>query len=679
VTPARWRTLEPIIDAALELPREERGAYISVACAGDDGLRADIERLLARHDGPNTPLDLPAAHRFASLLEDGPPPMPPLLDGRYRIGPILGRGGMATVFLADDLRHDRQVAVKVLHAELAAALGVERFLAEIKTTARLQHSHILPLHDSGDSAGLLFYVMPYVPGGTLRQRLDRDEPLALGEVVRITSEVAGALDAAHRHGVVHRDIKPENILLQDGTALVADFGIALALSAAANARSAHPIIVGTPRYMSPEQAVPHGPVDARADVYSLGMVVNEMLARTDSAIPSAVHAAVARALSPSPSDRYASAGAFAAALASAVSSGRRRTVLRVGAALSAGIFLVAAASALVHKPSTAAPRRPVNQRALDLYNVGSWWLDKRTAQGADSAEKLFKEAIATDSNFAAAYSGLADVYVFFGIGNFGDYEPKLFFPLAKRAALRALTLDSSSARAHASLGLVRMFDDYDWAGGERELNQSLKLDSAYSYARTWRVVLLEFTGRAEEAVNAARENVALQPLSMLAATELGRSLFFAHHLDDAARQLRWTLARDSTQYRAHLVLGQVLLQQQKYDSALMEIQTAVRLAPRSSRMHAYVANAYAVAGRSDDALRELQSLTEKARHAYVPAFDLAVVYAGLGRKDETFVWLGKAIDDHSMRPYLQDATFDVIRSDPRYLSLLKRMNLPYSG
>ena len=126
-------------------------------------------------------------------------------------------------------------------------------------------------------------------------------------------------------------------------------------------------------------------------------------------------------------------------------------------------------------------------------------------------------------------------------------------------------------------------------------------------------------------------------------------------------------------------IGQVLLQQQKYDSALMEIQTAVRLAPRSSRMHAYVANAYAVAGRSDDALRELQSLTEKARHAYVPAFDLAVVYAGLGRKDETFVWLGKAIDDHSMRPYLQDATFDVIRSDPRYLSLLKRMNLPYSG
>src|SRR5690242_8742957 len=217
LTASRWRTLEPIIDAALELPREQRGAYVRVACAGDDALRTDVERLLAAHDTPDTKLDLPAAQRFAALLDDGPPRMPEVIDGRYRIGPILGRGGMATVFLADDLRHERQVAVKVLHAELAAALGVERFLAEIKTTARLQHSHILPLHDSGDADGLLFYVMPYVPGGTLRQRLGQGEPPSLDETVRLAREVAGALDAAHRRGVVHRDIKPENILLQDGT------------------------------------------------------------------------------------------------------------------------------------------------------------------------------------------------------------------------------------------------------------------------------------------------------------------------------------------------------------------------------------------------------------------------------------------------------------------------------
>src|SRR5262249_47395868 len=156
------------------------------------------------------------------------------------------------VFLADDLRHERQVAVKVLHAELAAALGGELFLAEIKTTAQLHHPQILPLYDSGDADGLLYYVMPYVRGGTLRQRLRQETPLSIDDALGITTEVASALDAAHRHGVIHRDIKPENILLHDGTALVADFGIALAVSAAAAGRAAKPgLVLGTPEYMSP--------------------------------------------------------------------------------------------------------------------------------------------------------------------------------------------------------------------------------------------------------------------------------------------------------------------------------------------------------------------------------------------------------------------------------------------
>jgi len=694
LTPSRWRTLEPIIDAALDLAREERGAYVRVACADDDSLRADVERLLAAHDGPDTKLDVPAARRFASLLDDGPPQMPPVVDQRYRIGPILGRGGMATVFLADDLRHERQVALKVLHVELAAALGVERFLAEIKTTAQLQHSHILPLHDSGDAGGILFYVMPYVPGGTLRQRLSQAEPISLAEVVQIASDVATALDAAHRRGVVHRDIKPENILLQDGAALVADFGIALALSAAASARSAIPrLIVGTPRYMSPEQAAADGAVDARADVYSLGVVVQEMLTSggpmaAATPIPPAVASVVARAIASSPSDRYPSAGEFTAALALAAASGagisktawwrKRGAALRVAGAAAAAVFLIVSGNAFVHRTVTVTPRqRTVNQKALDRYNVGSWWLDKRTPNGADSAERLFKEAIAADSNYSDAYSGLADVYLFYGIGNLGDYDPRQYFPRAKTAALRARSLDSTSARAHASVALVMIFDDHDWAGAERELKRSLELDPTYGPARTWNVVLLEFTAQFNDAVKEARMDVAFNPLSMLAATELGRALFLARDYDAAATQLRWTLARDSTQYRAHLVLGQVLEQQHEYESAISEMKTTVRLAPGSSRAHAYLANAYAVAGKPNDALQELRVLTDRAAHAYVPALDFAVVYAGLGKKDETFYWLGKALDDHSMRIYLQDATFDLIRSDPRYEVLLKRINLPY--
>ena len=179
------------------------------------------------------------------------------LEERYAIERQIGVGGMATVYLARDLRHDRLVALKLLRPELGAVIGADRFLSEIRTTARLQHPHILPLFDSGEADGLLYYVMPYVEGVSLRHRLDREKQLPVGEAVRIASEVAGALDYAHRHDVIHRDIKPENILLHDGRALVADFGIALAVSNAGATRMTETgMSLGTPHYMSPEQAMP---------------------------------------------------------------------------------------------------------------------------------------------------------------------------------------------------------------------------------------------------------------------------------------------------------------------------------------------------------------------------------------------------------------------------------------
>jgi serine/threonine-protein kinase len=209
-----------------------------------------------------------AAERLAGLLSD-----------RYRIERELGRGGMATVFLAEDVRHHRRVAIKVLHPELSAVLGPDRFLKEIELTANLQHPHILPLFDSGSADGLLFYVMPFVEGETLRGRLNRERQLPVPDAVRIATDVADALDYAHRHHVVHRDIKPENILLLDGRPLVADFGIALAVEQAGGMRMTQTgISLGTPQYMAPEQAMGDKHVDHRADIYSLGAVVYEMLA-----------------------------------------------------------------------------------------------------------------------------------------------------------------------------------------------------------------------------------------------------------------------------------------------------------------------------------------------------------------------------------------------------------------
>ncbi len=263
------------------------------------------------------------------------------LAGRYEVSKEIGAGGMATVFLGHDLKHDRDVAIKVLHPDLGAALGSERFLSEIKTTAKLQHPHILPLLDSGEADSLLYYVMPFVVGESLRSRIDRERQLPIGESVRIAKEVAGALDYAHRHGVIHRDIKPENILLHDGQALVADFGIALAVSAAGGGRLTQTgLSLGTPQYMSPEQAVGERTIDARSDIYSLGAVTYEMLSGEpphsgNSAqaiiaklmtsepqplttlrptIPLNVVCAVEKALAKLPADRFSSAKEFAEAL-----------------------------------------------------------------------------------------------------------------------------------------------------------------------------------------------------------------------------------------------------------------------------------------------------------------------------------------------------------------------------
>jgi Tol biopolymer transport system component len=280
---------------------------------------------------------------------------------RYRVEREIGVGGMATVYLAQDLKHHRRVAIKVLHADLSAVLGPERFHKEIELTAGLQHPHILPLFDSGSAEGLLYYVMPHVEGETLRARLERETQLPIADAVRIATEVADALEYAHRHGVIHRDIKPENILLRDGHALVSDFGIALAVAEAGGQRMTQTgTSLGTPQYMAPEQAMGDQRVDGRVDVYALGVVTYEMLVGeppftgpTAQAIvakvmteeprglilqrrmvPEPVEQAVLTALQKLPADRFAAPAEFARALAGdgAAAGTRRARVPRVGRA-----------------------------------------------------------------------------------------------------------------------------------------------------------------------------------------------------------------------------------------------------------------------------------------------------------------------------------------------------------
>ncbi|HKK92463.1 MAG TPA: serine/threonine-protein kinase, partial [Longimicrobiales bacterium] len=263
------------------------------------------------------------------------------LADRYRLEHEVGQGGMATVYLADDLKHERKVAVKVLRPELAAMVGAERFLTEIRTTANLQHPHILPLFDSGEADGFLWYTMPYVEGETLRDRLDREKQLSIEDAVEFTRKVGAALDYAHRHGVIHRDIKPANILVHDGEPQVSDFGIALAIQEAGSGRLTETgLSLGTPYYMSPEQATGDRDPDARSDLYSLGCMAYEMLAgeppftgntaqsvlakiltgeapavtQVRSTVPPHVASAIARATQRLPADRFPTIGDFLEAL-----------------------------------------------------------------------------------------------------------------------------------------------------------------------------------------------------------------------------------------------------------------------------------------------------------------------------------------------------------------------------
>jgi serine/threonine protein kinase len=336
------------------------------------------------------------AERLAAALAD-----------RYRIERPLGQGGMATVYLAEDIKHDRKVAIKVLKPELAAVLGAERFVQEIKTTAALSHPHILPLFDSGEADGFLYYVMPFIAGETIRDRLNRETQLGVDEAVRITCEIADALDYAHRHGVIHRDIKPENLLLHDGRAMVMDFGIALAVSAAAGGRMTETgLSLGTPHYMSPEQATAEREITARSDIYSLGSVLYEMLAgepphignsaqaiimkivtedaspvtRLRKTVPANVTAAVAKSLERLAADRFETAKAFGDALKDANFATRTMPAASVAGtpsrwrgALVGGLALGAVAGAVAMfllRPNSAA-RGEISRDQLTFSGIAS--------------------------------------------------------------------------------------------------------------------------------------------------------------------------------------------------------------------------------------------------------------------------------------------------------------------
>ena len=411
------------------------------------------------------------------------------LADRYRIERELGAGGMATVYLAEDLRHNRQVAIKVLKPELAAVIGADRFLSEIRMTANLQHPHILPLFDSGEIGGQLYYVMPFVAGISLRDYLTREKQLPIPEAVRIATEVASALDYAHRHGIIHRDIKPENILLAGypgearvAHALVADFGIALAASNAGAARMTETgMSLGTPQYMSPEQAMGERELDARSDVYALGCVTYEMLtgeppfsgptaqaivAKVMTAeptevtslrktIPPQVADAVHTAVQKLPADRFESAKAFATALAGEPAvTGRRRasprqasrgsTARKIGLGVGSAVAIAGAflAGRVLDRPAVVEPAP--SHLAILAPTVGG-----------SGGSALSRQIAITPSGDAIVYEGLSNSVISLFLRRL-DSERPIEIPGSQGMSSAEISLDGTSLVATTLTGAFRL-------------------------------------------------------------------------------------------------------------------------------------------------------------------------------------------------------------------------------
>ena len=750
---------------------------------------------------------------------DLPPSVLAALTPRFTIEREIGVGGMASVFLARDERNERPVALKVLRQGFNIADDAGRFDREIKLLARLQHPLILPLHDSGLAADAPYFVMPYVEGETLRERLVREGRLPIADALSIATEVADALAYAHAQGVVHRDIKPENIMLWRGHAVVCDFGIAtIAQSSASDGSRAERLTraghwLGTPGYMSPEQAAGEADIGATSDQYSLGLVLYEMLSGsppfvgspravlarqlTESPtpvaalrpeVPAALSGALERALASAPEDRWASTALFgeelrgssgtATTLSSALESAdarlslailpfanvgsdsaneffvdgmtdeligslsrlpRLRVVSRtsafsfrgkdvalseIGARLRVGFVLTGsvrragdrlrvtaqlsrvADDTLLWSETyerqiadvfevqddltrritttvrealgttgavTPARLHPAgNVTAYDQYLLGRYHWNKRGAGPLREGLACFQRAIDADPTYAPAWAGLADSHAL--LASTGIARPDTAYPAAREAALRSIALDPLLAEGHASLGLVKLNYDWDWIGAERALKTAIELNPSYATARMWYSSYLSSMARFDEAIASARQAVAVDPFSIVAAIKVGVAHIFALEYEKAAAQLERALVMEPTFTDVHSWLATAYMGLGRNDEAVALAEQAYALSNHSPAFRGVLIGVYGRVGRHHEARALFEPMTQAPDP---PPFFMAVLHAALGDHDKVYPWLERGVREradfmHSLRtnPFLINEW-----KDPRFAEILQQMRL----
>jgi len=687
-------------------------------------------------------------------MVDVPDGLQSSLADRYRIEREIGAGGMATVYLARDVRHRRAVALKVLRSDVAAAMGVERFQHEVILTAALQHPHILSLFDSGESAGCLYYVAPYVEGESLREKLGREGQLRIDQALEITRQVAEALDYAHRHGIVHRDIKPGNILLAGFggdsrvQALVADFGIARALphsgsseglaTADTHRLTQTGITLGTPMYMSPEQAMGDSRIDARTDVYSLGCVVYEMLAGEPpfnqasaeslaarklsasissialirSSVPTSVDSIVRRALVPVPADRYATAGEFAAALSAAFATSsasqsygrgevtaapvgrmsRRFSRPRAAALVVAGLALmgVAAWAWSTHAPHAMARVRsaaPRDSQAYALDRQARVEFDRRTEASVARAAGLLQRAIARDSDYVDAWADLTRTLAF-AYNNRYDVPgiPRAqLVAYAVRAGDRALEADSVSAIAWiARATSLYLVDPSTEHGVIPALHRAIALDS--SSADAW----YNLGGYFEDALEPDSALRALRRAATIRPTHPGALAFLALHFmwqrqsDSAMVWADSAAASNPTNVLSRQVRGLILIQQGRISDAVEDFARTVEVGQGPERVWGWAGLAVVAQRRHDR--RAADSLIVRAiadadtlRPSHHEAVYLAWMYAETGQRERALAVLERFAEPRHLHFQLhlrREFTLDSLRREARFAALLRNDMTP---
>lgn len=638
-----------------------------------------------------------------------------VVSDRYALQRVLGEGGMATVWVARDLRHDRLVALKVIRPELAGAIGLDRFLREVRLTARLQHPNIVPLLDSGvlqspDGTQLPWYAMAYLDGESLRRRLERERQLPLDEALRITEAVASAIQAAHHEQIIHRDIKPENVFLANGHVYVVDFGIAKALMETGGERiTSTGISIGTPAYMSPEQAA-GDPVDGRTDVYSLATVLYEMLAgdvpftgstaqaqlarrlaesarpiRTVRAgIPVTVEHAVLKALERAPGDRYQDVAAFVAGLRSTNPSAadvRRRSRLAViGVALT--IVAVGAIALLIVSQRAGARRVPRDPAVVALYERGRRGLVARTDEGARDALASFTAALQRDSTYGAAWAGLAQTYhqAYFRRFVFSGAAGDSVLRLAVAASDRATSLDGRNPEVLYTQALVsRMVDPTDMGPVIRALREAVAAEPRS--ARYWQSLAgnLNDAGEHDEARRAWHRAVALDASSAEGLAFLALSFMWARQYDSAASWADSAIAVSPRFLLARTAGGYIDVERGRFQRAAADFEAARRLSTGVEVPNALAGIAFveARAGNKGEAARLLAKV-ESLMVAYTPvphhnAVYNAAAYTALGNHERAIEWLEQVSPRANLHFQMHvrcDPALDPLAGDPRFRAVL---------